>query len=505
MTHSGTASRASLLGLVACIVVLSGQTAVSARAQGAQAPNQTSSSELSQEIAREVEAIEERFDALQATVDNVADAAIGTIVAWYPTSDDLDEEGNLVPPMGWLVCDGTNDTPDLHGRFIYGTATAEEIGDWKDAEEHTHRITLRGSTHNESMDNGDPHRRAAAEHTHAVPLPPSIAPSPPMVRMVYLLRARSVAASDELPAAEQYARAQNERPTSLLARQLTIATGLDALEGILGELTPSRFIVAWYPTAEDLDADGNIVPPRGWLLADGTRGTPVLKDRFIFGTATIEEVNTEDGTASHGHTVTTGSSGVHSRSGDDEGRGIAPAYDHRHTVTLSDSDHLPPALRMPFLMSSRRAVPERETGDTFVGMMLGNTRRLERLEEAAAAVFPSRAIVAWYPTSTEVDIDGELIPPTGWVMCDGRNGTPNLVKHSIYGTASMAQVGMKVGSPTHTHGGRAPLGGGYPGNVEDDPDVQVARGDHWHDVTAVSEALHLPALVRLVYLMKQEV
>jgi len=41
----------------------------------------------------------------------------GTIVAYYPPGGDLSK--NPVP-VGWHVCDGTQDTPDLRGRFIRG-------------------------------------------------------------------------------------------------------------------------------------------------------------------------------------------------------------------------------------------------------------------------------------------------------------------------------------------------------------------------------------------------
>lgn len=43
----------------------------------------------------------------------------GTIVAWYP------QDGVNVPD-GWAICDGTNGTPDLQGRFILGDGYNEE-------------------------------------------------------------------------------------------------------------------------------------------------------------------------------------------------------------------------------------------------------------------------------------------------------------------------------------------------------------------------------------------
>lgn len=43
----------------------------------------------------------------------------GTVVAWYP------QDGVNVPD-GWAMCDGTNGTPDLQGRFILGDGYNEE-------------------------------------------------------------------------------------------------------------------------------------------------------------------------------------------------------------------------------------------------------------------------------------------------------------------------------------------------------------------------------------------
>ena len=36
----------------------------------------------------------------------------GCIIAWYPPLN------AKTPPFGWAICDGTNGTPDLRGRFI---------------------------------------------------------------------------------------------------------------------------------------------------------------------------------------------------------------------------------------------------------------------------------------------------------------------------------------------------------------------------------------------------
>jgi hypothetical protein len=56
--------------------------------------------------------------------------------------------------------------------------------------------------------------------------------------------------------------------------------------------------------------------PSGWLICDGTNGTPDLRNRFVVGAGSTYAVNATGGTAdaivvSHTHTFTTGSAGTH--------------------------------------------------------------------------------------------------------------------------------------------------------------------------------------------------
>ena len=45
----------------------------------------------------------------------------GGIIAWKPTTANLENNGKvLIPPPTWALCDGSNGTPDLRGRFILG-------------------------------------------------------------------------------------------------------------------------------------------------------------------------------------------------------------------------------------------------------------------------------------------------------------------------------------------------------------------------------------------------
>jgi hypothetical protein len=55
-------------------------------------------------------------------------------------------------PTGWVVCDGTNGTPDLRGAFIYGAADDTDLLDTGGTLTHTHT---------------NPNTNSAGSHTHS--------------------------------------------------------------------------------------------------------------------------------------------------------------------------------------------------------------------------------------------------------------------------------------------------------------------------------------------------
>lgn len=54
------------------------------------------------------------------------------------------------------------------------------------------------------------------------------------------------------------------------------------------------------------------------------------------------------------------------------------------------------------------------------------------------------------PTGSIIIWSGTTIP-TGWVLCDGNNGTPNLVGKFVRGAANDTELGNTGGGTSHSH------------------------------------------------------
>jgi hypothetical protein len=56
----------------------------------------------------------------------------GGIIMWSGTLDSI--------PSGWQLCDGTNGTPDLRERFVYGCTTGQDPGATGGSTNHSHNV-----------------------------------------------------------------------------------------------------------------------------------------------------------------------------------------------------------------------------------------------------------------------------------------------------------------------------------------------------------------------------
>ena len=121
-------------------------------------------------------------------------------------------------------------------------------------------------------------------------------------------------------------------------------------------------------------------------------------------------------------------------------------------------------------------------------------KKVEELRnlDLAKTILPPGTILAWAG-------DGNV--PPGWVVCDGNNGTPDLVNRFIMGTTiASGDVRTTGGSPTHSHNAR------FTGSRFEAANVgSNGTGATRHDDNRiiVSEAQNIPPYAKLIYIMKQ--
>lgn len=68
---------------------------------------------------------------------------LGGIIEWSGAIVDI--------PTGWQLCDGTNGTPDLRGRFIIGAGGSEAVNEVGGSETHDHSFNGDGHAHAASV------------------------------------------------------------------------------------------------------------------------------------------------------------------------------------------------------------------------------------------------------------------------------------------------------------------------------------------------------------------
>lgn len=105
------------------------------------------------------------------------------------------------------------------------------------------------------------------------------------------------------------------------------------------------------------------------------------------------------------------------------------------------------------------------------------------------SVMPSGAIIIWSGATAAI--------PSGFVLCNGSNSTPDLRDRFIVGVGSTYAVGDTGGATTHNHGGKT----GVQQNITSGTGFAVGAADKDHD-HSISSASSLPPYYALCYIMK---
>jgi hypothetical protein len=116
----------------------------------------------------------------------------------------------------------------------------------------------------------------------------------------------------------------------------------------------------------------------------------------------------------------------------------------------------------------------------------------------AKASVPPGTVVAWFPEPNGSPLDERL--PRGWLLCDGKNGTPDLTGRFILGTSKASTIGGAGGSTKHTHSGRK-TGSRFEATNQGSRGTGATRHDD--NQIIVDEVESLPPYVSMAYIMKQ--
>lgn len=185
----------------------------------------------------------------------------------------------------------------------------------------------------------------------------------------------------------------------------------------------------------------SVTPPSGWALCDGNNGTPNMSGKYIKVAAASSDANVSStsganthahtdsththATTAHTHTATNGSSG--GSWGTSGSPTVSARNSHTHTVTTASAGSVTSSAVSVTISTDNGEPPY------YTLAFIKNT------SGSPSAVLDLIAI--WKGTLATI--------PEGWILCDGNNGTPNLINVFIKGDTST--VGSTGGNTTHTH------------------------------------------------------
>lgn len=179
--------------------------------------------------------------------------------------------------------------------------------------------------------------------------------------------------------------------------------------------------------------------PKGWYLCNGGNNTPNLEDRFIKG-GDWDSIDIMGGNlGEHTHAVT--SSGGHSHSD------ISSSGSHRHEKDTDASPYFRTNDGDYGITYVTHDHPSTSSSDSHTHAVNGAIATISyytlcyiMAEDDTQIHFPIGSIVMYR------GLESDLLP--GWALCNGQNGTLNLVDKFIKGGATKGGEG---GANTHVH------------------------------------------------------
>lgn len=216
---------------------------------------------------------------------------------------------------------------------------------------------------------------------------------------------------------------------------------------------PEGLIALWTGTLGDI--------PPNWSLCDGNGGTPNLIARFVRGAPAGTNPGSTGGSDTHNHTTTAAGTHTHSPfSLDAHEHSVfwGPSHMHGQTeereviVDYGEMDHVAYLTRGSHNHTMNAAGSHTHTlstpGNHTHTISSTNSRppfyEVAFIQAQSGAAVATGLIIIWTGTLANI--------PSGWDLCDGGGGRPNLRSRFVRGiNTSSTNPGTVGGSVTHTH------------------------------------------------------
>lgn len=146
-----------------------------------------------------------------------------------------------------------------------------------------------------------------------------------------------------------------------------------------------------------------------------------------------------------------------------------------------------------------------EIDTVFNTIFFSNTAQAGQwLELISGVEFSYKKKVNDVPSGTIAFWSGEIVDiPAGWHLCDGTNGTPNLIYLFIIGAGGDLEVGATNPNPIHNHRVQGNTASNLNSSGATAGGYLVAKKEHTHSVDIESDyMLALPPWYALAYIMK---
>ena len=329
----------------------------------------------------------------------------------------IDWPGTLASiPTDWLLCDGNNSTPNMLGKYALSVGASEDPGATGGSTTHTHSSTAHGhtqNTHSHTNTSGTGGNTKTGQegsttvahggHTHTGTTSSDIATN------------QTNAITTDT--------ASNDPPFHKVAPIID--------NSIAGVKYPISSLILWFQTTL----------PLGWSLCDGTGGIEDLRGKFLKYVNAAENPGATGGSATHTHTPNshTHTQNGHTHSGTSDGpsaTNVCAQVSPSNSVAGSSHTHS---------LSAASTVAVNQNSDVTLDTVNGEPtfKKLLIIKNTGVANRPKYAIVKWSGTIANI--------PLGYVLCDGNNGTPNMLDYFVKGATNSGELENTGGSSVHNH------------------------------------------------------